>query len=84
MNLHGYSAFGAGPIPGGSFSLPEAETFGEVGANTDLRKFILGLEFNFIPNADVRLSNGQKVGTLATSNIALSIGYTIGNGKNSK
>lgn len=44
----------------------------------DLSKFIVGLEFNYIPKTDVEISNGQIVGTIVTSNIALSIGYTIG------
>ncbi len=47
----------------------------------DLSKLIVGLEFNYIPKTDVEISSGQKVGTVVTSNIALSIGYTIGDGK---
>ena len=48
----------------------------------DLGKVIAGLEFNYIPKTDVEISNGQKIGTVVTSNIALSIGFTIGNWKN--
>ncbi len=43
----------------------------------DLSKFTIGLEFNYIPKADVEISNGQAVGTVVTSNIALSIGYIL-------
>ncbi len=43
LDLHGYTTIGAGPIPTGSFSLPEAEEFGEVGANTNLRSFLLNV-----------------------------------------
>lgn len=48
---------------------------------SDLSKLILGLEFNYIPKADVKTSNGQMIGTIATSNIALSIGHTFGEGR---
>jgi PKD repeat protein len=41
--LYGYSSFGMGPIPTGSFELPDAGYFGEIGANTDLRAFILNV-----------------------------------------
>lgn len=51
---------------------------------SDLSKFSVGFEFNYIPKADVEIPNGQTVGTIANSNIALSIGYTIGAKKNSK
>lgn len=50
----------------------------------DFSKFVLGLEFNYIPKADVKASNGQKVGTVANSNVALSIGHVFGNVKDSK
>ncbi|MFK8005388.1 MAG: OmpW family outer membrane protein [Saprospiraceae bacterium] len=47
----------------------------------DLSKFTVGLEFNYIPKADIEIPNGQKIGTISNSNIALSIGHIIGNGK---
>jgi hypothetical protein len=43
MDLYGYSTYGAGPIPDGRLKLPDAEEFGEIGANTDLRSFILNV-----------------------------------------
>lgn len=43
LELYGYTTYGAGPIPHGDFSLPEAEEFAGVGANTDLRRFILNV-----------------------------------------
>jgi len=50
----------------------------------DLSKFSVGLEFNYIPMVDAEISNGEVVGTLNNSNIALAIGYTIGLRKSSK
>ena len=47
----------------------------------DLSKFIIGLEFNFIPKADVEIPNEQLIGTIDNSYIGLSIGYAIGLGK---
>ena len=40
---------------------------------SDLSRFMLGLKFNYIPKANIELS-GQRIGTIATSNLALSIG----------
>ncbi len=50
----------------------------------DFSKFTLGLEYNYIPQANVETLNGQKLGTISTSNVALSIGHTIGFTKSSK
>ncbi len=50
----------------------------------DINKFVLGLEFNYIPKADVKVDEGQKVGTIAFSNVALSIGHIIGSTKNTQ
>jgi len=50
----------------------------------DLSKFIFGLEYNYIPIADIKVSNGQRVGTVAMSNLSLSIGYTFGDFKSKK
>ncbi len=41
--LYGYGLSGAGPLPTGEFKLPKAEKFGQIGSNTDLRKFILNV-----------------------------------------
>jgi len=41
--LYGYGSMGGGPIPGGEFRLPDAAVFGGIGANTDLRLFILNV-----------------------------------------
>jgi len=43
----------------------------------DLSNLTIGLEFNFIPKADVIRPNEQIIGTVNNSNIALSIGYRI-------
>ena len=50
----------------------------------DFSKVSIGLEFNFIPNTDVEIPNGQIIGTINNSSIGLSVGYTIGSSKNSK
>jgi len=50
----------------------------------EVRRYTVGLEFNFIPKADVEIPNGQIIGTLANSNVGLSIGYTIGLGERLK
>ena len=43
LDLYGYTTSGEGVIPNGSLSLPSAEEFGEVGANTNLRSFLLNV-----------------------------------------
>jgi len=43
-----------------------------------------GLEFNYIPKADIKIPNGLIIGTVNNSFIALTIGYTIGIGKGLK
>lgn len=55
----------------------------EVG-RSDLSKFAIGLVFHYVPKADVKMTDGQTIGTVITSNIALSFGYTFGNSKRLK
>jgi len=50
----------------------------------DLSRITIGVEYNYIPTADVSISNGQKIGTILNSNIALSFGYLIGASKKLK
>ncbi len=40
-----------------------------------------GLEYNFIPKADIEIPNGEIVGTVNNSYLGLSVGFTIGRGK---
>lgn len=40
-----------------------------------------GLEYNFIPKADIEIPNGQRIGTVDNSYLGVSIGFTIGGGK---
>lgn len=42
-----------------------------------------GLEYNFIPKADIEILNGQTIGTIDNSYLGLSVGFTIGGRKNS-
>jgi len=46
--------------------------------NTDLSKFSVGLEFDYIQKADVEIPNGQKIGTMNNSYVGLAVGYRIG------
>lgn len=42
-----------------------------------------GLEYNFIPKADIKIQNTQTIGTVDNSYLGISIGFLIGNGKGS-
>lgn len=48
-----------------------------------IRNTRLGLEYNFMPKAEIQIPNGQTVGTIDNSYLGLSIGFTIGGKKNS-
>ena len=50
----------------------------------DIGKFSVGLEFNYILEADIKIPNGQKIGTVNDSFIALSIGYSFDIGRDRK
>lgn len=48
LAFHGYGYSGMGPVPQGSFTLPESESFGaEIGAHTDFRQYLLDV-LNFL------------------------------------
>jgi len=49
-----------------------------------LNKFTIGLEVNYIPKAAIEVPNGPIIGSINNSNIALAIGYKIGNRERSK
>ncbi len=49
----------------------------------EISKLRLGVEYNFIPKGDIKIPNGQIIGTVDNSYFGLSIGYVFGNGKNS-
>lgn len=49
----------------------------------DLGKFILGLEYNFIPKTDIKTPNGPIIGTVNNSYIGGSIGFMIRGEKSS-
>ncbi|WP_378172401.1 hypothetical protein [Aquimarina sp. SS2-1] len=44
----------------------------------EIGKTRLGLEYNFIPEADIEIQKGQVIGTIDNSYVGLSIGFTIG------
>ncbi|MDG1729246.1 MAG: hypothetical protein P8I04_05155 [Algibacter sp.] len=37
----------------------------------------IGLEYNFIPNADIEILSGEKTGTVSSVYFGLSIGFII-------
>ncbi len=41
-----------------------------------------GLEYNFMPKADIEIPDGQTIGTVDNSYFGLSVGFTIGGRKN--
>lgn len=41
----------------------------------------IGLEYNFIPKANIKIPNGEVIGTVDYSYLRMSIGFTIGGGK---
>lgn len=47
----------------------------------ELGKLRFGLEYNYIPKADIEIPNVQVIGTIDTRYFGLSIGYTIEGGK---
>jgi len=64
------------------FNEEDAKTNGQVlfliRSGFDIGKFRLGLEYNYIPYVNFKISNGEKVGTSKDSFTALTIGYTAG------
>lgn len=50
----------------------------------DWGNLIVGLEFNYIPRADIEVQGEELIGTVDNSYVGLSIGYAIGAGKSSK
>lgn len=47
----------------------------------EIAKFRFGLEYNFIPKADIIIANGQTLGTVNDSYFGISIGLTLGGEK---
>lgn len=50
----------------------------------ELDKLRFGLEYNLVPKTDIKIPNGQVIGTAESSYLGLSFGYTFGVGKSSK
>ncbi|MEM6380652.1 MAG: hypothetical protein AAF705_20885, partial [Bacteroidota bacterium] len=55
-----------------------------VRGGVEFNKLIIGLEYNFIPKADIELPDGQTIGTVDLSFIGLSFGFPIEFGKGSE
>ena len=47
----------------------------------EMRKLRVGLEYTFLPEADITLPGEETVGTLRSSFLGLSVGLMIGGGK---
>ena len=49
----------------------------------EIRNTRYGLEYNFMPEANIKIPNGQTVGTIDNSYFGIAIGFIIGDRKNS-
>jgi hypothetical protein len=47
-------------------------------------KLRLGIEYNFIPKADIEVPSGESIGTFDKSYLGLSVGFIIGGGESTK
>jgi outer membrane protein W len=74
--------------PNGSIEVLKGSTKNQVGfllrGGFEVGKTRVGLEYNLIPKADIKMPNGQIIGTVDNSYFGLSIGFTIGGGKSYK
>lgn len=81
----GYYVFSSIDIANPSENAPEGSVNNQIGflvrGGVEWRKTKLGLEYNFVPKADVKIPNGQIIGTVDNTYLGLSIGFTIGGGR---
>jgi hypothetical protein len=47
----------------------------------EMRKLRFGIEYNFVPKTTIESPNGQKIGTVNSSYLGMSLGMVIGAGK---
>ncbi len=73
--------------PNGSIEVLKGSTKNQIGfllrGGLEIGKARCGLEYNLITKADIKLPNGQIIGTVNNSYLGLFIGFTIGGGKRS-
>jgi opacity protein-like surface antigen len=82
----GYYLFSSVVLANPSENVSEGSVNNQIGfllrGGFQLGKTKLGLEYNFIPKADIKIPNGQTIGTVDNSYFGVSIGFTIGGGEN--
>ncbi len=83
----GYYLFSSVIIANPSENITEGNVNNQLGfllrGGLELGRTKLGLEYNFIPKADIEIPNEQTIGTVDNSYFAVSIGFTFGGGKSS-
>ena len=83
----GYYLFSSVVIANPSENVTEGSVNNQLGlllrGGFEWGKTKLGLEYNFIPKADIKIPSDQTIGTVNNSYFGVSIGFTIGGGKSS-
>ncbi|MEM9649375.1 MAG: hypothetical protein AAF969_12920 [Bacteroidota bacterium] len=78
----GYYVVSAIDIANPSEDVSEGSTKNQIGFMTrggmEFGRTKIGLEYNFIPKADVSIPNGQTIGKIATGYLGLAIRFTMG------
>ena len=83
----GYYLFSSVIIANPSENVTEGSVNNQLGlllrGGLEWGKTKIGLEYNFIPKADIEIPNGEIIGTVDNSYFGISIGFLIGGGKSS-
>lgn len=83
----GYYLFSSVIIANPSQNVTEGSVNNQLGfllrGGIEWGKTKLGLEYNYIPKADIKIPSSQTIGTVDNSYFGVSIGFTIGGGKSS-
>jgi hypothetical protein len=83
----GYYLFSSVVIANPSENVTEGSVNNQLGlllrGGLEWGKTKIGLEYNFIPKADIKIPNGEIIGTVDNSYFGISIGFLIGDGKSS-
>ena len=81
----GYYIFSSVDLANPSDNITEGSVNNQLGfllrGGLEWGKTKFGLEYNFIPKADIRIPSGLTIGTVDNSYFGVSIGFTIGGGK---
>ncbi|WP_430410394.1 hypothetical protein [Kordia sp.] len=84
----GYYLFSSEEIAISSGDVTEGNVNNQLGlllrGGFEWRKTKIGLEYNFIPKADIKIQNNQTIGTVNNSYFGISIGFLIGGGKSTR